>query len=319
MNLAEIYSKGQKILVSRSFGFLLDGVETSWVLDNNQRVMGEYVFHQKTINAPAVASTATEVLGLALETPVVMSAMTMPIPAICEDGLKRVAEGLKEAGSLMWTGTPLPQDLVGLVSTGVPLIVSVKPMSDREKIFADIKKIQGAGASLLSVEIDAGQGTKIHDQEVAKDCQPLSLQELAKIRDLISGKMVVKGVLSAHDAELSIQAGADAIMVSNHGAHTIDYLPHPFQVAEEIRLAVAGHVPIFFDGGFRRGTDVLKGLAMGAKLVGLGRPILYGLAADGAAGVRDVVRHITAELARTMTMLGAANLAQISKANLIKI
>jgi isopentenyl diphosphate isomerase/L-lactate dehydrogenase-like FMN-dependent dehydrogenase len=319
MNLTEIYSKGQEILAKQSFGLLLDGVETGWVLHNNQRVMEKYVFHQKTIGAPATASTATEALGLSLKTPVVMSAITMPIPAICEDGLKKVAEGLKEAGSLMWTGTPLPQDLDGLVSTGVPLIVSIKPIADREKIMADIKKIQGAGVSLLSLEIDAGQGTKIHDQEIAKDCKPFSLNDLVKIRDMICGKMVVKGVLSAYDAELSIRAGADAIMVSNHGAHTVDYLPHPFQVAEEIKQAVGGRVPIFFDGGFRRGTDVLKALAMGAKLVGLGRPILYGLAADGAAGVRDVVKHITAELARTMTMIGAANLAQISETDLIKI
>ena len=75
--------------------------------------------------------------------------------------------------------------------------------------------------------------------------------------------------------------------------------------------ALAGKVPAFFDCGFRRGTDVLKALAMGATLVGLGRPILYGLAANGAEGVRDVVRGVTAELARTMTMVGAASLAEI--------
>ncbi len=100
MDLTEIYTKGREILAKKGFGFLLDGVETGWVLTNNERVMEKYAFRQKAIGAPAAASTATEALGLSLKTPVIMSAMTMPIPAICEDGLKKVAEGLKEAGSL---------------------------------------------------------------------------------------------------------------------------------------------------------------------------------------------------------------------------
>ena len=87
-------------------------------------------------------------------------------------------------------------------------------------------------------------------------------------------------------------------MVSNHGAHTLDYLPHPLQVIEEIRNVLDAKVPVFMDGGFRRGSDVFKGLAHGAVLVGLGRPILYGLAADGSEGVRGVVESITSELRR---------------------
>ena len=94
------------------------------------------------------------------------------------------------------------------------------------------------------------------------------------------------------------------IVVSNHGAHTIDYLPHPLEVMDEIVRVIAGQIPIIVDGGFRRGTDVLKGLAFGAQAVGLGRPILYGLAADGEEGVKTVIREMAEELKRAMTMTG---------------
>jgi (S)-2-hydroxy-acid oxidase len=87
-------------------------------------------------------------------------------------------------------------------------------------------------------------------------------------------------------------------------AHTLDYLPHPLQVMDEIVSEVSGKVAIMEDGGFRRGSDILKGLAFGASLVDIGRPILYGLAADGREGVKDEVNGITQELKRIMTFVG---------------
>ena len=107
-------------------------------------------------------------------------------------------------------------------------------------------------------------------------------------------------------------------MVSNHGAHTLDYLPHSFQVMDRIVEAVAGRIPIFLDGGIRRGSDVLKGLAFGAALVGLGRPVLYGLAAGGRDGVEAVIGEITRELKRVMCMVGAATPSQAQRDILIE-
>jgi NAD(P)H-dependent flavin oxidoreductase YrpB (nitropropane dioxygenase family) len=248
-----------------------------------------------------------------LKTPVIMSAMTMPIPAIREGGLAMVAEGLKEAGSMMWTGTPIPQDLSELTRVGVPVIQNLKPHRDREKLFRELDEVQEAGVTWVGVEIDAGMGTKIRDQQITKDCSPLSAAELSLIRKAVDRPLVFKGVLSVHDALKSLDAGADAIKVSNHGAHTLDYLPHPFQVLEGITEAVKGRIPIFVDCGFRRGTDVLKGLAMGADLVGMGRPVLYALAADGTRGVRDLMLQVTAELSRTMVMVGAKDLQDIGR------
>jgi len=305
MELADIYRKGERVLREKEYGWLLDAVETGFILTHDRRILDRYTFCPRYIDG-VEPDTACRVLGVELATPVIMSAMTMPIPAIAETGLMDVAEALKEAGSLMWTGTPIPKNLKGLVASGVPVAANVKPFKDRDKMFRDLEDIQKAGVTWVGVETDAGQGTKIHDRQVASDCAPLTLKELQDIRQKVSCPLICKGVLSRLDAEKCLAAGADGMVVSNHGAHTLDYLPHPLQVMPEIVEAVAGRMVIIVDGGFRRGSDVLKGLAFGAALVGLGRPILYGLAAEGRDGVRDLIVQITAEMKRIMSLIGAA-------------
>lgn len=317
MELQEIYSKGEAVLRERDIGVLLDGVETEFVLENNRRILDRFTFRQQCIDG-VEPDTGCKVLGVELSTPVIMSAMTMPIPAIVDDGLMKVAEGLKAAGSLMWTGTPLPQNLNEYVRAGVPLVANVKPVKDRKHMFRQLDEIQASGVQWVGVEVDSGQGTKIHDRQMASDCFPLSLEELKEIRKAISLPLIFKGVLSREDAEKSVDAGADGIVVSNHGAHTLDYLPHPFQVMDEIMEEVGGKTVVIVDGGFRRGSDVMKGLAFGASLVGVGRPILYGLAADGSDGVRDLVLEITAELVRIMSMVGVKDTAGVNRRILIE-
>jgi len=313
MEITELYCKGKADLIDRKIGFTLGAVETGWVMKNNRNVLDSYYIRQRAIDAPAVASTDIALLDVSLSTPVIMSAMTMPIPAIRDGALMMAARGLKEAGSMMWTGTPIPDNLKELAGTGVPIIQNLKPFSDRDKLYKDLDRIQEAGVTWIGVEIDAGQGTKIGDQLVAKNCAPLSMKELEEIRRRTKKPLVFKGILSRHDAVRSVEAGADVIMVSNHGAHTLDYLPHPFQVMDEIMEAVKGKVHIMVDGGFRRGSDVMKGLALGADLVGLGRPVLYGLAADGQSGVRDLMLQITDELRRLMIMAGASRLQELNR------
>ena len=153
---------------------------------------------------------------------------------------------------------------------------------------------------------------------MASDCFPLSLEELKEIRKRVSAVLIIKGVLSREDADKSIRAGADGIFISNHGAHTLDYLPHPFQVMDEILPVAKGKAAILVDGGFRRGSDVFKGLAFGANLVGLGRPVLYALAAGGAEGVKELMCQITEEMKRIMSMTGSSGTKNISRDLLIE-
>ena len=317
MGLADIYTKGEAALRERDIGFLLDGVETEFVINNNRRVLDQYTIKQRCIDGVEPTTRCT-ILGVDLETPIIMSSMTMPIPAIMDNGLMEVAKGLKDAGSLIWTGTPIPQNLKDIVATGVPVAANVKPLINRQKMFETIDEIQATGVNWIGIEIDSGQGTKVHDRQMADDCAPLSLDELKEIRKRVDIPLIFKGVLSKEDAEKSLEAGADGIFISNHGAHTLDYLPHPFQVMADIVRVAEEEAVILVDSGFRRGSDTFKGLAFGAGLVGLGRPILYGLAANGAEGVKDVIQEVTQEMKRFMSMTGSVDPAHVERDLLIK-
>ena len=317
MGLTEIYQEGKKILRGKEFGWVLDAVETGFILEHDRRILDRYTFRPQYIDGVA-PKTACRILDVELATPVIMSAMTMPIPAITDNGLMDVALALKDAGSLMWVGTPIPKNLKELAATGVPLVANAKPFGDRDKMFRALEEIQNAGVTWVGIETDAGQGTKIHDKQVAADCAPLSLQELKDVRNKVSCPLICKGILSRRDAEKCVEAGADGMVVSNHGAHTLDYLPHALQVMDEIVEAVADKIVLIADGGFRRGSDVLKGLAFGASVVGLGRPILYGLAAQGREGVYQLIDEITKEMIRIMSMIGAENPAKLTRDMLIE-
>ncbi len=312
MELTEIYKKGEALLKETEFGFLLNYVETEFIRKNDRRILDRYTFRQRCIDAKE-ATTKCSILGVNLSTPVIMSSMTMPIPAITDDALMKLARGLKAAGSLMWTGTPIPKNLKEISEIGVPLAANVKPLKDRSKMYAEIDKILTGGVTWLGIELDAGQGTKIGDKEMGFECSPYSMKEIEEIKKKVNVPLACKGVLSREDALKCVDAGADLIVVSSHGGHTLDYLPHPLQVMDEIISAVKGKVATIVDGGFRRGSDVLKGLAFGASLVGLGRPILYGLAIGGEKGVENVISGISRELLRLMTMVGASNSEQVQR------
>ena len=138
------------------------------------------------------------------------------------------------------------------------------------------------------------------------------------IRRQWKGAMVVKGILDARDARQAIERGADAIVVSNHGGRQLDGAIAPLRVLAEV-VDACGAVPVLFDSGVRRGTDVLKALALGAKFVLLGRSFGYAAAVGGEAGVRHAVRILAAEIDRDMAMLGIRNPAELRPSHLRRI
>jgi len=136
---------------------------------------------------------------------------------------------------------------------------------------------------------------------------------LDAIHKFIKGPMIVKGILTVEDAELCVQHGADAILVSNHGGRSMDYGPSPLEVLPEIVAQVRGRIPVLVDSGFRRGSDVFKALALGAAGVGIGRANRFGLGAFGAAGVQRVLEIMQRELVQTAAAAGRRTLASIDK------
>lgn len=125
--------------------------------------------------------------------------------------------------------------------------------------------------------------------------------------------VLLKGVMDAADAVRALDAGAAGVIVSNHGGRTLDTLPATIDVLPEVVAAVGGRGPVLIDGGVRRGTDVLKALALGASAVLIGRPVVHGLAAAGAPGVAHVARLLRAELEIAMTLTGRPTVADIDR------
>jgi 4-hydroxymandelate oxidase len=136
---------------------------------------------------------------------------------------------------------------------------------------------------------------------------------LDAIHKFIKGPMIVKGILTAEDAELCVQHGVDAILVSNHGGRSMDYGPSTLEVLPEIAAAVRGRIPVLVDSGFRRGGDVFKALALGANAVGIGRANRFGLGAFGAPGVQRVLEIMQRELVQAAALAGRSTLASIDK------
>jgi 4-hydroxymandelate oxidase len=141
----------------------------------------------------------------------------------------------------------------------------------------------------------------------------LSVQFLERLRKLVTVKFLVKGIVTAEDATLAMQAGVDGIVVSNHGGRQEETLRSTIECLPEIVAAVGGRVPVFIDGGIRRGTDIFKALAMGATAVGIGRPQAWGLAAFGQPGVEAVSDILTRELRTIMRQAGTPDLKSIGK------
>jgi 4-hydroxymandelate oxidase len=124
----------------------------------------------------------------------------------------------------------------------------------------------------------------------------------------------VKGILAAEDAPLAIEAGADGIVVSNHGGRQLDATAAGVDALPEVVETVAGRIPVLMDSGVRRGTDILTAIALGAVAVLVGRPIAWGLAADGEDGVARVLEILRAELENAMILTGCHTVADVSRA-----
>ncbi len=140
----------------------------------------------------------------------------------------------------------------------------------------------------------------------------LSWEHLQLIRRMWKGKLVLKGVLSPADVRIARASGVDGIVVSNHGGRQLDHAVAPLRMLPAV-VAEAGHMTVMLDGGIRRGTDVLKALALGAKFVFIGRPMLYAAAIAGDAGVHHAVSLLKAEIHRDMAMLGILSLDQMTR------
>ena len=168
---------------------------------------------------------------------------------------------------------------------------------------------------------DAARGPPIMSPSVLRDYSDrgnLNWQHFELIRRLWPGRLIIKGVLEAEDARIARGAGAEGIIVSNHGGRQLDGAVSPLRVLPDI-VAACPDIPVMMDGGIRRGTDVLKALALGARLVFVGRPFGFAAAVAGQDGVLHAIRLLAAEVHRDMALLGITSLRELASQRLVRL
>lgn len=167
---------------------------------------------------------------------------------------------------------------------------------------------------------DAVRGVPILSRSVARETGGrdwLSWEDLKRLRDRWKGKLVIKGILHPDDVRLACISGADGVILSNHGGRQLDGTPSPMRVLAAA-VSVAGGVPIMIDGGFRRGTDIVKALALGAAFVWIGRPFNYAASIAGEAGIHHAYRLLQTELLTDMALLGVSRLEELGEEHILR-
>lgn len=146
-----------------------------------------------------------------------------------------------------------------------------------------------------------------------RDQAPVTVADVQWLRKIWKGKLVLKGVMRGDECRMMVDLGVDGLIVSNHGGRTLDGVPATIDILPEVIEAVGARVEVFVDGGIRRGTDVVKALALGARACLIGRPYLFGLAIGGQAGVERVLEVLRAEIEQTMALIGCATVGDIDR------
>ncbi|MEU3985142.1 alpha-hydroxy acid oxidase [Streptomyces sp. NPDC026672] len=158
--------------------------------------------------------------------------------------------------------------------------------------------------------VDLRDGERGHVRQIAMSAE-FSWKHVAWLRSVTDLPILLKGVLHPEDARLAVRHGVDGLLLSNHGGRQLDTVPATLELLPEIVAAVAGRIPVLLDGGVRRGTDVVKALALGALATGVGRPVMWALAADGEKGVRRLLELLREEIEDTVALCGAAGLTEL--------
>lgn len=195
----------------------------------------------------------------------------------------------------LWDLASHPAWSLGMAFSGSPSFVNLSDSTD----------------AAASAQVQAALLARAMDRSLVWD-------SLAWLRQLWSGPLLLKGVLHRQDAARAVNAGVDGIVVSNHGGRQLDAAPSTISVLQGVVDAVDDKIPVFVDSGFRRGSDVLKALSLGARSVFVGRPAVWGLAANGEAGARDALALIGSEIERTLALLGASSVRGLSAANVTR-
>jgi 4-hydroxymandelate oxidase len=338
LSLQEFEEIARRSLAPMAYEFLASGAAEEHTLRWNREAFDRIRLRPRVLRDVAQVDTRTTLLGRELPFPILL-APTAYHRVLHPDGELETARGATAAG-ITWIVSMSTTTAIGEIarSSSSPLWFQLYFQSDPEFTRDVVHQVEAAGCEVLCLTVDspiigprnrqARAGFRLpadvatpHLYDIGQRKQEImdprrvtaTWKDVEWLRACTKLPLVLKGILDPDDAELAIQSGAAAIVVSNHGGRNLDTAPAAIDALIEVADRVGGRVPLLVDGGIRRGTDIIKALALGAAAVLVGRPYCYGLAIGGAAGVCRVVEILRSELEAAMMLSGAPAIRAIDR------
>ncbi|MGI8881124.1 MAG: alpha-hydroxy acid oxidase [Jatrophihabitans sp.] len=344
MTLADLEATVASGLPSTSYHYVAGGADDELTLADNVAAWSRLRIRPRVLRDVETVDVSTTLLGAPVSSPVHVSP-TGYHELLHADGETATARGAAAAGSayvLSTVSTVSMEDVAAAVPDGLRWF-QIYVHSDRDLTLWLLKRAEAAGYRALVMTVDTpvlgrrrrdGAGFVLPDGVSVRNLDgypgtydPSNLKEYAAnafdasltpgsigwLAAQTSLPIVVKGVLRADDAQACVAAGASGVLVSNHGGRQLDGVIATADAVASIAEAVGDRAEVYVDGGIRRGTDVLRALALGARAVFVGRPALWGLGAGGADGVRDVLRTLAAETRLAFQLAGVRSCAEATR------
>jgi len=286
----------------------------------NSEALLNYKINTRVIHDVTNPDTSSSLFGIHLSFPVMAAPITGAVTnlggAIDElDYNIAVVKGCMDAGTIAFLGDGADPEKYKIAmealhqfgGMGIPIF---KPRANNDEIIKRIKAAEEAGAVAVGMDIDAivFKTMELKHQAV----KPKSLSELKSILSSTHLPFILKGIMNPRDAAMAVEAGAHALVVSNHGGRVLDEMVGTMDVLEDIVREVRGHIHILIDGGFRTGVDILKALALGAEYVLIGRPVAIAAVGMGSEAVAYYLKTLQAELKKAMILTGCATINDIT-------
>jgi 4-hydroxymandelate oxidase len=323
------------------WGFLASGVDDDLTLQANIDAFKHIGLRPRRLVDVSKTDTRVEMFGVKWDSPIYLSAVG-PQGLFDPDGEVAAARAARAKKTLQMLSMDTSHSVEEVTKAlGMPPWYQLYLPARWDITEKILRRAESVGCSVLVWTVDGQGGRNIEtskrltrtDTRECASCHAFiksSMQVegglnmsgvtwdyVGRLKKLTSMKLVIKGLDTREDAKMALDRGADGIVVSNHGGRTLETLRPTIECLPEVVDAVGGRIPVFVDGGFRRGTDVYKALALGARAVGIGRAYIYGLAAFGQPGVERVLDIVNAELAMTMAQCGTPSIGQITRSSVL--
>ena len=329
INVWDYERLAEERLSEHARAYFFGGAGDEWTLRENVRAFSRWTLRPRYLVDVSGASTGITVLGEEISMPVLVAPMAMQRFAQ-DEGERLTARAAAAAGTIMClssVSTVKPR-LVAEAAPDCKRWFQVYVFEDRAMTLELVEQALASGFSALVLTVDMPYlGRRERDLRVAFEVPAeWEVPNLGGIEpaltwddiEWISGyglPVVVKGLMTHEDAKLACEHGAAAVVVSNHGGRQLDGVGATIDALPEVVDAVGGRCEVYMDGGIRRGADVLKALALGARAVLVGRPVLWGLAVDGERGVAHVLELLREEIRVGLGLLGCSSPQEVSRAH----